>query len=780
MATDFLLHGHEYMYDLDWLVKVVKRHSDELAQIDQKIADAIKIWLTDERIQNIVEDIISNASGMVNVKIPPAELTPATGDGSANDTAAIQGCIDYVHEKGYGVVFFPAGKYLVNDLTLYDDIGIVGMGRYTTTLTASGGSANHILGGAASHVSICQIGLNGNMSNQVDNIDGIRLTGDDFLFEGLLIEQCYEGINLTMQHGPVQATDILIDRMGLSGVTLIGGHDAVFKDLWINNISSTTGQHAIECQAYDSSFTNVHINSVIPVGFVCGADSCVFEGWITGISTPYQDTGNNNKITLPGVSSKETTETKTLNVTSTEINGENVKVNLTDSIWYKTPTHANAYDTIPMRSDEGNPYNVMVENDKTMSWAREARQNVKYYGAKGDGITDDTQAFIDCANHSNVIYIPTGNYIIKGELDWSNKTVIGEKMTEQIGGRRDLNGTVLQIAQTVQTSKTDISNCSFYYSLIEWNYGETILFKGGELTLEKCKIAGYGCLNEEYILGLLVRHCIIYQCKIGINTIVDGRIIDSSITACGTGIRLGNGGSANTIVGNRIEWSNQGGYGIYLVDCAHTNVNSNQFDHNGDYNIYALRCTESTFVGNYINRCAIENEHYENCETCVISNVNCKGYETDQGGNLQPDVAYNFTNNTRLIVNSVFTEGMRVDHYGTNNQSVMNVMPGEYQDLAPSPQWRSPYGEPVVMGIPVLSQYYGSTLILIITTSKGSYNIKHRIAYWNVDLNESSIIMGEGDSTIENLTVEVSDDKRYATFTLTTTEAVINWNLRYI
>lgn len=164
MATDFLLHGHEYMYDLDWLVKVVKRHSDELAQIDQKIADAIKIGLTDERIKSIVEDIISNASGVVNVKIPPDELTPATGDGSANDTAAIQGCIDYVHQKGYGVVFFPSGKYLVNDLTLYDDIGIVGMGRYTTTLTASGGSANHILGGAASRVSICQIGLNGNMS----------------------------------------------------------------------------------------------------------------------------------------------------------------------------------------------------------------------------------------------------------------------------------------------------------------------------------------------------------------------------------------------------------------------------------------------------------------------------------------------------------------------------------------------------------------------------------------------------------------------------------------
>lgn len=469
MATDFLLHGHEYMYDLDWLVKVVKRHSDELAQIDQKIADAIKIGLTDERIQSIVEDIISNASGMVNVKIPPAELTPATGDGSANDTAAIQGCIDYVHEKGYGVVFFPAGKYLVNDLTLYDDIGIVGMGRYTTTLTASGGSANHILGGAASHVSICQIGLNGNMSNQVDNIDGIRLTGDDFLFEGLLIEQCYEGINLTMQHGPVQATDILIDRMGLSGVTLIGGHDAVFKDLWINNISSTTGQHAIECQAYDSSFTNVHINSVIPVGFVCGADSCVFEGWITGVTTPYRITGKNNNIRILAVENHEVwnhehTENvpnKTLTTTDLEINSERATIeggvaaiqttdfieNSVNPMTYRTPIKINRrFSYVPMKDSTDN-YKVLVGGD-----LKEDFQNVKDYGAVGDGITNDWQSITNAlaaANSNGTVFFPPGIYLVdKKIILGGNITVMGSGYKNTVikmadGGNQSIIGTPL-------------------------------------------------------------------------------------------------------------------------------------------------------------------------------------------------------------------------------------------------------------------------------------------------------------------------------------------------
>lgn len=469
MGTDYLLHGHEYMYDLDWLVKVVKRHSDELAQIDQKIADAIKIELTDERIKAIVEAIISNASGVVNVKIPPDELTPATGDGSANDTAAIQGCIDYVHNKGYGVVFFPAGKYLVNDLTLYDDIGIVGMGRYTTTLTAGGGSANWILGGPASHVSICQIGLNGNMSNQVDNIDGISLTGDDFLFEGLLIEQCYEGINLTMQHGPVQATDILMDRLGLSGVTLIGGHDAAFKDLWINNISSTTGQYAIECQAYDSSFTNVHINSVIPVGFVCGADSCVFEGWITGVTTPSSITGNNNNIRILAVENHEVWDSehtenvpkKTLTATDLEINSERATIegavatiqstdfieNSENPMTYRTPIKINRrFSYVPMK-DSTAEYKVLVGSDM-----KEDFQNVKDYGAVGDGITNDWQSITNAlaaADSNGTVFFPPGIYLVdKKIILGGNITVMGSGYKNTVikmaaGGNQSIIGTPL-------------------------------------------------------------------------------------------------------------------------------------------------------------------------------------------------------------------------------------------------------------------------------------------------------------------------------------------------
>src|SRR5438270_14051112 len=67
-------------------------------------------------------------------------------------------------------------------------------------------------------------------------------------------------------------------------------------------------------------------------------------------------------------------------------------------------------------------------------------RNVKNYGAKGDGVSDDTQAFLDALNQARdgqppflsaaAVYVPSGIYLVKKTLilwrktrlfgDWSN------------------------------------------------------------------------------------------------------------------------------------------------------------------------------------------------------------------------------------------------------------------------------------------------------------------------------------------------------------------------
>ncbi len=53
----------------------------------------------------------------------------AVGDGSTDDTTAIQAAIDAANGAGGGTAFFPKGVYLVTGLTLYRKVNLQGEGR---------------------------------------------------------------------------------------------------------------------------------------------------------------------------------------------------------------------------------------------------------------------------------------------------------------------------------------------------------------------------------------------------------------------------------------------------------------------------------------------------------------------------------------------------------------------------------------------------------------------------------------------------------------------------
>ena len=79
------------------------------------IIDMIKEYINSGAIGEVVRDIL--ADYILNVKYPPEGIKPAVGDGSADDTEAIQGCIDYASANG-GVVYFPYGSYLTQPLKM--------------------------------------------------------------------------------------------------------------------------------------------------------------------------------------------------------------------------------------------------------------------------------------------------------------------------------------------------------------------------------------------------------------------------------------------------------------------------------------------------------------------------------------------------------------------------------------------------------------------------------------------------------------------------------------
>lgn len=65
----------------------------------------------------------------------------------------------------------------------------------------------------------------------------------------------------------------------------------------------------------------------------------------------------------------------------------------------------------------GNVAELVVENGTV---------NVKQFGAKGDGVTDDYRAIFNALNYSDSIYIPRGNFFCDGSFKIKNKQIRGE------------------------------------------------------------------------------------------------------------------------------------------------------------------------------------------------------------------------------------------------------------------------------------------------------------------------------------------------------------------
>lgn len=85
-------------------------------------------------------DALNSGSGIVGA-IPAINVTSAVygaaGDGTTDDTAAIQAAIDAITAAGGGLIYLPPGTYkLTSALTLTEvrDIAILGAGRYSTII----------------------------------------------------------------------------------------------------------------------------------------------------------------------------------------------------------------------------------------------------------------------------------------------------------------------------------------------------------------------------------------------------------------------------------------------------------------------------------------------------------------------------------------------------------------------------------------------------------------------------------------------------------------------
>ena len=128
------------------------------------VEEAVREFVETKGLENIVRDVFAELV-FINVKNPPENMTAAKGDSLTDDTEVLQNLINYAG-KNNGILFFPAGNYMVKSLTLPNNATLMGYDRYKTSLVLIGGTNASMFTGNISNCTIANMGFNGNRTVQ--------------------------------------------------------------------------------------------------------------------------------------------------------------------------------------------------------------------------------------------------------------------------------------------------------------------------------------------------------------------------------------------------------------------------------------------------------------------------------------------------------------------------------------------------------------------------------------------------------------------------------------
>lgn len=309
---------------MELLGRVTKR-LNELIENNNKLPDyimeLIKEYISSGEIEKVLAEVLANY--MLNVKFPPAGLTPATGDGSADDTEAIQGCIDYAYNNGGMSVYFPSGSYLTQPLTLRNKATLFGQDRYTTRLAMKGGATTAMFTGDVDELTLSGLGFDGNMDIQVNNVNLFTISVNSAIISNCLLTDGYDLLNITVSND-LQLNNLLFrhaveNALVLKGNGLVQGENLIFK-----SVSTLVGKNFVVMDVSKSILEQVKCYGASPNGVLINGNNNVVKMWNEQSLTPFVDNGVNNSVTVYTDS-----EVKKLTGSKTAIIGGNVTETIT-------------------------------------------------------------------------------------------------------------------------------------------------------------------------------------------------------------------------------------------------------------------------------------------------------------------------------------------------------------------------------------------------------------------------------------------------------------------
>lgn len=429
------------------------------------VQQMIQEYISSGAIGEVVRDIIGQF--ILNVKYPPEGITPAVGDGSADDTEAIQGCIDYAAEHNGMAVYFPSGSYLTKSLTIRNRTAMFGFDRYSTHVVLRGGATAPLLSGTADEISITGITLDGNMDIQVNNIDLVSITVGSALISNAVLTDGYTLLKSEITQN-LQINNVIFDNAVVNGIELTGSGKAQVNNAIFNHLSQLNGYAYVILNVSDSILDNIHLNGDFLNGFIINGKNNVIRASTENSTNDFTDNGINNNIIIYNKTLKET------------FSG-NVNMTVSGNTEYATKNASSTINGNENKNVSGN----LVEN---ISGMLESTINGDYNKTVGGNST------FECA----------GNNTVNVSLD-ETKTISGNK-TETVGGA-DIKTVTGYFEEEIDGYYTVNSNgdASYSHNSVTFNSKHGTSLIDEEKTLIKAKdieLSGYVTITDNWYNAL--------------------------------------------------------------------------------------------------------------------------------------------------------------------------------------------------------------------------------------------------------------------------------------
>lgn len=300
--------------------------------------------------------------------------------------------------------------------------------------------------------------------------------------------------------------------------------------------------------------------------------------------------------------------------------------------------------------------------------------NVKDFGAKGDGVTDDTESIQNALSKNSNLYFPKGTYIV-------SKTIELTKSTNIKGISQIFNWSIDSSECSVLKGVHDdyIFKCSWgnQNNFCNINFDGLGIHSPSSSFLIECGFTGK--IGIAYSRASTIDRCIFKSCSnSGIYKLVDSKILNSFFYSNEIGI-YGYNSNDNIIQGNKIEWN---GIGIKFDTNVYNLVQGNIFDRQTSYGIETVNGSQLSIKNNQFERNLINHIKINSSNFNIIGNSFFeKNSEDDGSGTLLPsDAIFLSSANKGLISNNVVigkkmfsSTYSSVDNLTINNNTINGI-----------------------------------------------------------------------------------------------------------